>query len=280
MNTQWNNESNPILKEETSVLPNPERKKKKNHKKSTPKLPSKDRSGSLYSKIYRLYSKNKSPKKNLKPKEKNKSKVKHSLFFMLVINANYMLALICMALYRDGLLSSGSYVKILVGFTTLMVAAGIFFLPHRAKHYGLNLKRWKFNLGMGLGLGLIGVLISVFLRFKLIESGRTDFAFRTIPEWEFFIYPLSVFSQETMTRGFLQTYFHSLFEKSKLNDWIGIGLSSLIFGLMHLMYGFEIMGLSVLFSSILGYFYNKSGSILGVCITHFMVGTALFYFKS
>ncbi|MCB1157075.1 MAG: CPBP family intramembrane metalloprotease [Leptospiraceae bacterium] len=223
--------------------------------------------------------KNKSKKKKLKKKFIYKNRVRESVFFMLSLNGSYIISLSCMVLFRDGLIRSETYVKILFAYTCLTVLLGVFYLPYKLKHYGLNRKKLIYNLKMGSLLGLIGLILAVLIRISLVKSGRLEFRFRAIPEWEFFLYPFSVMAQETMIRGYLQSYFISLFDGSKKNEFVAIFLSSIIFGIMHLMYGFILAGLAFLFSIILGYFYRKSESLVGVLIIHFMTGTAMFYFK-
>jgi len=229
--------------------------------------------------IKNLYNKNKSKIKNISKKKVYKNKVIQSLFFMIALNGNYLLALVCMVLFRDGIISSSLYVKIIFLYTLFMVIIGAFSLPYKMKHYGWNLNGVEFNLKWGILLGILGALIAIWIRLKLVEQGREEFRFNPNPEWELYIYPISVMAQETMTKGYLQNYFEHMFDKTNKSRLIAILFSSIIFGLMHLMYGFLIMGLSVLFSVALGLFFDKTKSLLGVFIVHFFIGTAMFYFK-
>jgi membrane protease YdiL (CAAX protease family) len=229
--------------------------------------------------LKKIYKSNKKKIKNQSEKLKYKTRLNQSVFFILALNATYMISLFCMVLFRDGEISSTQYVKIMFLFITLVVVSGFFLLPHRMRYYGLNLKEWRFNLKFGFLFGLICTISAIWIRMELIKQGKVEFQFRIFPEWEFYIYPLSVFSQEMMTKGYLQNYFQSIFDHTEFNTFLAIFISSLIFGLMHLMYGFGIMILSTLFSILLGIFYNQTKSLLGVYIVHFMTGTALFYFK-
>lgn len=230
--------------------------------------------------IRNFYTKNKSKKKkNLSQKKVYKNKVKQSLFFMIALNGNYLLALVCMVLFRDGIITSTAYVKIIFIYTLIMVLMGVFYLPYKMQHYGWNWNGYKFNLLWGFVLGVLGAGAAVYTRYMLVRQGRTEFAFNPTPEWELYIYPISVIAQETMTKGYLQNYFEHMFEKTSMNRLIAILFSSIIFGLMHLMYGFLIMFLSTIFSVVLGFFFDKTKSLLGVFIVHFLIGTAMFYFK-
>jgi membrane protease YdiL (CAAX protease family) len=234
----------------------------------------------LTKKLQDFYLQKKSSKKKISKKKINKHKISQSVFFLISLNSIYILALCCMVLYRDTFITSETYVIVLFLFTLLLVIIGIFLLPYRVKHYGLNLNKWNFNLIYGILLGTIGSIIAFSIRLYLIQNGRSEFNYAFPPEWDLLYYPISVFSQETMTKGYLQNYFVNIFEKSKLNELIAIVLSSLIFSALHLMYGFLIMFFSLVFSVGLGFFYSKTKSILGVCITHFMIGTTFFYFKA
>lgn len=225
------------------------------------------------------YSQRKKKKRKKKKKYLYKNRLKESLFFMVTLNIAYMVSMACMVLFRDGLITSSLYVKFLFLYTSITVGFGFFLLPYKMKHYGFNSRNWRFNLKWGLVLGLMGSFLAVLLRIYLVKQGKKEFRFTPIPEWEFYIYPLSVYSQETMTRGFLQNYFTSLFEKTRKNQLIAIMLSSAIFAMMHLMYGFFLAAMVLIFSIALGYFYKKTYSIIGVYLIHFMVGTTMFYFK-
>lgn len=229
--------------------------------------------------VVNLYSKNKSKAKNISKKKIYKNKVQQSKFFMIALNGSYMLSLVCMVLFRDHEITAGMYVKIIFIYTLVMVLFGLFYLPYKMKYYGFNTWNLRYNITRGFPLALIGVCAAVYIRYLLVENGRSEFAFNPNPEWELYIYPISVIAQETMTKGFLQNYFEHMFDKTEQSKLISISLSSLIFSLMHLMYGFIIMGLSFLFSVMLGIFFDKSKSLIGVFIVHFLIGTAMFYFK-
>ena len=232
----------------------------------------------LTSKLF-AYLQGKSELKKPKKKKAYKHKVKQSLFFMIVLNGCYLLTLVCMRLQASDIITTGVYVKLMFLYSVCMSFLGLFYLPHRPSHYGMNLNDLRFNLLWGTLLGILFAGFAVILRFYFVSKGRMEFAFNPIPEWEFFLYPFSVLAQEMIIRGYLQTYFISLFDYTIANKWIAILFSSIIFALLHLMYGFQVTIYCFLFSFVLSIFFDKTRSLVGVTIIHFLVGTAMFYFK-
>ena len=53
---------------------------------------------------------------------------------------------------------------------------------------------------------------------------------------------------------------------------LSIVVSALVFGVLHIAYGFPYMLAASLLLGILGIFYHKQGNIWGLCIIHYVLG--------
>ncbi|MEM7181363.1 MAG: CPBP family intramembrane glutamic endopeptidase [Spirochaetota bacterium] len=216
---------------------------------------------------------------NLKKAKVYENRLKQSIFFMFTVNGSYMLSLCCMYMFKEGIITQAIFVRTLFVYITITGLLGILYLPYSPIHFGLNTNRWRWNLKWGLQIGIFTTVLSLLFRFYLVASGRVDYRFQFSPGWDFYTYPISVFSQELVIRGYLQSYFVGLFSTSQYKRTIAILFSSMIFGVLHLMYGFLVAFMAYVFSILLGFFYEKTRSILGVCIIHFCTGISLFFFS-
>lgn len=229
--------------------------------------------------IYNYISKFKSSTKDLNNLRIAENRVVKSIFFMISLNGCYILIIICLPLYQSGKLSQAETVNSIFAYCAFTSLLGFVYLPYHPKHYGVNLNNLKYNLFWGLLIGLNLLVISILIRFVLIEQGFTEFEFN--PRQNLFsvsLYPLSALSQEIVIRGFLQSYFFALFRNTKLQYLLSIGFSSIIFSAFHVMFGYIICILAFIFSIFMGIFYEKTRSLIGVFIIHSLTGLALFYF--
>lgn len=235
---------------------------------------------SLFEFFKKLYYKYKVNLKKLNKFKLYENKVLQTNFFLVCIILNFSLSIFLVSLVSEKLISRTAYVRISFSVLLFTILVGLFVLPYKMRNYGINLNRLKFNLLYGILISIITSGLAILLRFYLVKQNYLEYSFNPVPELDFFIYPISVFTQEEMARGFLQNYFYSIYDKTNFNKFLSIFFSSLIFGIMHIPYGYAICLLSSFFSILLGYFYHESRSILGVCIIHFFTGTALFYFSN
>lgn len=86
-----------------------------------------------------------------------------------------------------------------------------------------------------------------------------------------FYYPLTVVIQEFLARGAMQGSLQRIFT-GKYTATLSILVSSLIFGVLHIAYGFPYMVGAAILLGFLGVLYNKQGHIWGICIIHFVLG--------
>ncbi len=168
-----------------------------------------------------------------------------------------------------------------IWFFTLLVA-GLFYLPYHPRYYGLNFNRLKYNLAIGFGIGGAGAVICTFLRIYLIRSGNHEFGYNfSISSFSLcFTYLISCFLQDTLSRGFFQSYFIAVFRKNRTNRFIAIVLTALIFAQFHFIYSFGMALGSFIYCLITGFIYEKSRSVVGIIIIHFLIGASMIHFSN
>ena len=93
-------------------------------------------------------------------------------------------------------------------------------------------------------------------------------------DWSCYIYPITVIVQEFLTRG----VFHESIKRimpGKHSDFWAILVSSLFFSAFHLHKGIAFMIGAFALLSVFGLVYRKQKTIWGLCIPHFVLGTAI-----
>ncbi len=213
------------------------------------------------------------------------NRLKKSSFFLLAIfgyTAVYVIGLYLHFVYH---LSESIYADILYVYFALLVFIGIIELPYHPEHYGFNLKYLKWNLITGITIGAAGALAAILIRIKILVYYNPSFQFYTqnigFDIMHFlFLYPLIVIVQEIVCKGFFQTYFFSMFSQHKMKKHIAVIISSFIFALSHLILGGQFFFITLLFSIILGYVYEKSRSLVGVVLLHYLTGVGMFFLSS
>ena len=164
-------------------------------------------------------------------------------------------------------------------YSFFIVLIGIIVLPYHPSHYGINLNNLKFNLTVCLGLGILGLILTLLIRYFLfIKAGNSDFDFDFSFRFFYLIYPLTAIMQEIIIKGFFQSYFVAAFEGLRYKRLFAILLSSLVFAQLHLIFGFAFVALTFLYSILTGFLYEKTRSIVGISIIHFLIGAGFIYF--
>lgn len=128
-----------------------------------------------------------------------------------------------------------------------------------------------------------GALISVIFTALVAAFAATLYHFDALPgqPGQFELLPtigylVHSFIQELVARGFLQTAFQRF-----LDDERGIKsvlLTSSLFGLFHLHFGFTAVILTLVSGVVFGLFYLRNRNIAGVTLLHFMAGGCAFWF--
>jgi len=163
----------------------------------------------------------------------------------------------------------------------LLLVAGLFYLPYHPRYYGLNLNNLKYNLAIGFGIGGLGAAAAIIIRIYLVKTGHHEFEFNfsAVSIFFCFTYMISCFLQDTLSRGFFQSYFIAVFRKNRQNRILSIFLTALIFAQFHYIYSFGLALTAFIYCFLTGFIYEKTRSVLGITIIHFFIGAAMIQFS-
>lgn len=172
--------------------------------------------------------------------------------------------------------SNSDYTLMIEGMSFILFLEIIIFTSFRFRDIGLapNVKRLKKNIGHTLA---IGILMSSFL---ILLRGFIIFRYKGSYGKDYFIggswagagkYILTALFQEFLARGVMQTSVQILLQ-SKNRRWLSILLTSMLFSLMHLPFGFMFMLGAFSLSIALGIVYDKQGDLWGCALLHWGCG--------
>lgn len=203
-----------------------------------------------------------------------------SIFFLIILTGSLTLNTFLLSLFYTQVITGYHVFYGIQVFMLISVILAVIILPYHPRHYGFNLNRLQFNILSGLGVGLLGLAATVLLRVYLVRMGITAYTVTITPFSlidGLLYYPVIVLVQESMTKGFFQSYFVAVFESTSINRILAIGLGSLIFAQFHLFYGLPIFVFTFVFNCLTGWLYERSRSLVGVWIIHYLMGMGLFF---
>lgn len=135
-----------------------------------------------------------------------------------------------------------------------------------------NLSRWKMNLKETLSTGVIACLVIVLAKLLLSLIGiRIKGYFIGGSLHGAYIYIFTAFIQEFLARGVIQKSVKSLLHV-KYQKQLSIFLTSLLFSLMHLPFGFYFMVGAFILSCALGVIFERQRDIWGCAVLHWGCG--------
>ena len=139
---------------------------------------------------------------------------------------------------------------------------------------GVTTIDWKLSCKEGViagavALGLIVVGVLVCQTVGIIDS--RPFQFDIIAKPHYFLH---TYGQEFLARGLLQNSLRRFFNDQK--GYRAVLLSSILFALLHMHFGLVAVFLTFVSSILLGVFYLRHQSLLGVSILHWSIGVAAF----
>ncbi len=128
-------------------------------------------------------------------------------------------------------------------------------------------------------IAAVGVVLLIGVKFLMVRfvpdffpPGTPFFNFDfTWSEW---IYPVVVVMQEFLTRSVMHENLRRIIV-GKHSEWMAIIVSSILFGVLHIYMGIFFMFGAVILLGALGMLYRKQGTIWGLCIPHYILGTTL-----
>jgi len=173
---------------------------------------------------------------------------------------------------------------------TMMVLLGvssiykIYSCVYPPSSYGLNLNNWKNNLIESLLWTMYFIAGLIFFKFCLVQfvpyyHGKPIFDFNDLNRFStgnvilvYIAYILLVPIQEFVARGVIQGSLE-LFLTGKNKVVSSIFLSNLLFGAFHIHYDLKFAVLTVLAGIFWGVMYARQQSLLGVSVSHIIIGT-------
>ncbi len=139
---------------------------------------------------------------------------------------------------------------------------------------GLTFSDWKQSMRDGV-VASVAVVTVVFAAMGIgqmtgvVESRPLNFDILTKPQYLFHSY-----GQEFLARGLLQNSLKRFFDDSK--GIRSVVISSFLFSLLHIHFGLSAVFLTFLSSIVLGLFYLRHQSLLGVTLLHWSMGVCAF----
>lgn len=201
---------------------------------------------------------------------------------------NYILCVVCLWVFVTAIWNFlGQPVSTSVLSKTISVVTLLLMIPAKLhadftwKDFGLNFNRVGRNILVDsvIGVGALGLLclVKLVLMKKLpgfFPDGRPFFDFGKYTMLDHLLYLVEVACQELVTRGIVHEVLRHLMQ-NRYKEVTSILVSSLIFGAMHIHVGLVYMLGAALLLGALGLLYRRQGNIWGLCIPHFILGSAL-----
>ncbi len=206
--------------------------------------------------------------------------------FIVIVLSLYAIALSFMqnVVKLDINLRRASVEAISFGFLVLQIGLAVaFMMKHkpRPEDYGWTMKNWQRSLAESLVITAAAFGLMVGVKALLVHFRPEDYQ-APLVDWTywggwatvtsyFFVAP----AQELIGRGFLQSSIER-FLTGPRRTMIAIVLTSVQFGVVHLHFSFWTGMVAMVSGLLFGAMYARQRSLLGVSISHFILGTLAF----
>lgn len=171
-------------------------------------------------------------------------------------------------------LKSSYYTVMIEAITFVLFLEIVFLTSFSMRDIGLipRFSRFKQNLKETIMTAAIICILLLISKLVLSLCGIQIKSYYIGGSWHgAYIYIFTAFVQEFLARGVIQTSVKSLM-KVKYQKTFGIILTSLLFSLMHMPFGFYFMLGAFLLSLFLGYMYERQQDIWGCVLLHWACG--------
>lgn len=171
-------------------------------------------------------------------------------------------------------LKTKHYTLMIEGITFLLFLEIAFFTSFSLKDIGLipNLSRIRKNCAETLSTGVVVCLVILLAKLILTMAGiKIKGYFIGGSLHGAYLYIFTAFVQEFLARGVIQTCVKSLMNVKYQNQF-AILLTSLLFSLMHLPFGFYFMLGAFLLSLALGAIFERQKDLWGCAVLHWGCG--------
>lgn len=222
---------------------------------------------------------------------KNSNKSFTNVFVISLVLIGIIIDIALTVQYNNKHIPLAMLFKVLTAYFFASTVLLIIFMPHHPSKYGLHLKFWKGELTIGLIIGIIGMFISAIVGKSLVSTGfKTTENIVLGTNWSglfsshnlqfMFFYLVGSFIQETVSKGYFQSYLIGIFSKRGFKGITvksaAIIISSLFFSLFHATGGIYLCIITFTFSILLGILYERKRSLIAISLIHFFCGTGAF----
>ncbi len=146
---------------------------------------------------------------------------------------------------------------------------------------GLSTKKLGPIIRLDSLIAAAGVVLLILVKVVMLKvkpdyfpSDAPFFEWRNLLKVSRILYPFTAILQEFLVRGGVHENMRRIFT-GKRGETVAIVVSSLFFGALHLYLGIAYMAGAALLLGLLGVLYRKQNTIWGLCIPHYVLGTAL-----
>lgn len=201
---------------------------------------------------------------------------------IIVCITSYLMAWSCIRFTLGIQLNTSVYTLMIEAITFILFLEIVFFTSFSLKDIGL-VPRWK-----SLRANLLETLSIAVAAGAVLVMSKVIFTLLGIQIKSYFIggslrgmanYAFTALLQEFLARGVIQTSVKSLM-RIKYQKSLGIILTSLLFSLMHIPFGFVFMMGALVLSLALGTLFERHGDLWGCVLLHWFCGylTMCLYF--
>lgn len=160
--------------------------------------------------------------------------------------------------------------------TLLIVIRMIIMSRLPLRDFGVTLSGWKRSSLEALAVS--AVVIGVLFGFKILANAYYPGLFheRELIRLEYFDYTYIVYLivaplQEFITRGTVQSTLARLFA-GRASGFLAIVVTSFLFGSLHVYSSINLAIVALLTSWLWGWMYNRQKNLIGVSLSHFLIG--------
>lgn len=195
---------------------------------------------------------------------------------------SYLMAWSCIRFTLGIHLHTSVYTMMIEIITFALFLEIVFFTSFSLKEIGLvpHWKKLKENLLETLTIAVISGAVLVLSKILLSLFGIQIKSYFIGGSWRGLAnYGFTALLQEFLARGVIQTSVKSIM-RIKYQKALGIILTSLLFSLMHMPFGFIFMMGAFVLSLALGYLFERHGDLWGCALLHWFCGylTMCLYF--
>ena len=147
-------------------------------------------------------------------------------------------------------------------------------LPLRS--FGLTLAGWKRSIVEALLVS--AVVIGFLIAFKIAAQTYRPGLFKEseLVRWAYFDYTYVIYLvvaplQEFITRGTVQSTLARLFT-GRTSGLLAVMVTAFLFGALHVYASINLAVMALLTSWLWGWMYNRHKSLIGVSLSHFLIG--------